>query len=79
MGGIGYVQGTPLESDLNRAVARELYVDSTVNVVNPKGRGANVKPGQMNLFNPKGQPSLGLSISKRSLELVEDAEEREEL
>jgi len=53
---IGYDPSGPFEPDLNRAIARELYVDSTVNVVNPTGKmnGAKVKPGQMNLFNPKG-------------------------
>lgn len=52
----GYNQEGPFEPDLNRAIARELYVDSTVNVVNPTGKynGAKVKPGQMNLFNPRG-------------------------
>jgi len=45
------------DTEINRALARELYVDSTVNVVNPSNRrnGGKVKPGQMNLFNPKGQ------------------------
>jgi len=45
------------ETEINRALARELYVESTVNVVNPSNRrsGGKVKPGQMNLFNPKGQ------------------------
>lgn len=54
-----------LDPELNRALARELYVDSTVNVVNPSGRrksNAKVKPGQMNLFNPKGQ-SINTSVS----------------
>jgi hypothetical protein len=32
----------------------------------------------MNLFNPRGQPSLGISISKNSLEVINDVEEREE-
>lgn len=46
-----------LDPEINRAVARELYVNSTVNVVNPSSRKSpsKVKPGQMNLFNPKGQ------------------------
>ena len=45
------------DTEINRALARELYVESTVNVVNPSNRrnGGKVKPGQMNLFNPKGQ------------------------
>lgn len=44
---IGYDQNGPFEPDLNRAIARELYVDSTVNVVNPTGKfnGSKVKPG----------------------------------
>ena len=48
---------TGLDPEVNRAVARELYVNSTVNVVNPSSRKSpsKVKPGQMNLFNPKGQ------------------------
>jgi len=43
------------DPDVNRALARELYVDSTVNVVNPSSRASpgKVRPGQMNLFNPK--------------------------
>lgn len=45
-----------LSPDVSRAIARELYVDSTVNVVNPTGRKSKspskVKPGQMNLFHP---------------------------
>ena len=45
-----------LSPDIHRALARELYVDSTVNVVNPTGRRSKspskVKPGQMNLFHP---------------------------
>ena len=46
-----------LSPDVSRAIAREMYVDSTVNVVNPTGQRKNspsgrVKPGQMNLFHP---------------------------
>lgn len=46
-----------MDPEVNRAIARELYVNSTVNVVNPSSRKSpsKVKPGQMNLFNPKGQ------------------------
>jgi len=46
-----------IDTEINRALARELYVESTVNVVNPSNRrtSGKVKPGQMNLFNPKGQ------------------------
>ena len=46
-----------IDPEINRAVARELYVNSTVNVVNPSSRKSpsKVKPGQMNLFNPKGK------------------------
>ena len=43
-----------MSPDINRAVARELYIDSTVNVVNKVNGKPNIKPGQMNLFNPKG-------------------------
>lgn len=53
--GTGYEYS--MDPEINRAVARELYVNSTVNVVNPSSRKSpsKVKPGQMNLFNPKGQ------------------------
>jgi hypothetical protein len=45
--------------DINRALAREMYIESTVNVVSPgKNSPAKIKPGQMNLFNPKGQKNL---------------------
>jgi hypothetical protein len=55
----GYVATTPYDSEFNRAVARSMYVDATVNVVNPtastgKLRKDAVKAGQMNLFNPAG-------------------------
>ena len=58
-----------LDPEINRAVARELYVNSTVNVVNPSSRKSpsKVKPGQMNLFNPKGQkidPSSRFEITE---------------
>ena len=42
---------------MNRVMARELYIGSTVNEVNALG-SCNVIPGQMNLFTPKGQESL---------------------
>ena len=34
-------------SDINRAIAREMYVDSTVNVVNPSNKNSpgKIKPG----------------------------------
>jgi hypothetical protein len=40
----------PFDKEVNRAIARELYVDSTVNVVNPTARTGklkrnSVKPG----------------------------------
>jgi len=49
-----------LSPELNRALARELYIESTVNVVNAGGKNSpsKIRPGQMNLFNPKGQKSL---------------------
>ena len=44
--------------DFNRALAREMYIDSTVHMVAANGKGKNspmkVKPGQMNLFHPGG-------------------------
>lgn len=42
------------DPELNKAIARELYVEDTINVVNPTNRKSpnKVKPGQMNLFNP---------------------------
>ena len=49
--------------EINRALARELYVDSTVNVVNPTSNSPpKIKPGQMNLFNPKGQKNLQVQL-----------------
>lgn len=35
------------QSDINRAIAREMYVDSTVNVVNPTSKNSpgKIKPG----------------------------------
>ena len=42
-----------LDPEFRRTLARELYVDETVNVVN-SSKKSQVKPGQMNLFNPKG-------------------------
>lgn len=40
---------------INKAIARELYIDKTVNVVTTGTNSPNkVKPGQMNLFNPSG-------------------------
>lgn len=49
-----------MSPDVNRALARELYVESTVNVVNPSAKNSpsKIKPGQMNLFNPKGKNNL---------------------
>lgn len=43
-------------------IARELYVDSVVNVVNSSS--PTVKAGQMNLFNPKGQKGLECVIGQ---------------
>ena len=44
---IGYEQSGPFDPELNRAVARQMYVDSAVNVVYPSANqiGAKVKPG----------------------------------
>jgi len=46
------------DPEINRALARELYVEATVNVVDPNSRKANgkVKRGQMNVFNPTFNP-----------------------
>ena len=41
--------------EVNKAIAKELYIDSVINVVSPKkGDKSGVIPGQMNLFNPIG-------------------------
>jgi hypothetical protein len=50
---------------VNRALARELYVESTVNEVNPRSKRSpgKIKPGQMNLFNP-------LSDLERDMEMM---------
>ena len=65
---LGYDQEGVFDPEVNRAIARELYVDSTVNVVNSKLKGGGIKPGQMNLFNPKGQKSLAYSRGTASLQ-----------
>jgi hypothetical protein len=43
-----------VDPELNRALARELYIQENINVVNTKDKKSpsKVKPGQMNLFNP---------------------------
>ena len=43
----GYEYTQEYDPEINRAVARELYVNSTVNVVNPSSRKSpnKVKPG----------------------------------
>ena len=44
-----------LSPEVNKAIAKELYIDSVINVVSPKkGDKSGVIPGQMNLFNPIG-------------------------
>lgn len=55
-----------LSPDINRAIARELYVDSVVNVVNEGS--PTIKAGQMNLFNPKGQKNLQVDFSTKRLQ-----------
>lgn len=76
MRGIGYANH--FDPEVNRAIARELYVDSTVNVVNPGSKSAGkVVPGRMNLFNPKGQKNLAVSVSKRSLEEIKQENDEE--
>lgn len=76
MRGIGYANH--FDPEVNRAIARELYVDSTVNVVNPGAKSTSkVVPGRMNLFNPKGQKNLAVSVSKRSLEEIKQENDEE--
>lgn len=58
-----------IPTEVNRALARELYVDQIVNVVDPSSRrsgGGKVVPGQMNLFHPK--PLKRQSSSKKGLD-----------
>lgn len=47
------IQGI-LDPEVNRKLARQLYVESTVNDVVSYGKNSpnKVKPGQMNLFHP---------------------------
>ena len=61
-GGPGYHQENIFDAEYNRAVARTLYVESTVNVVNTRSKSsyAKVKPGQMNLFNAKDLKKMGI-------------------
>lgn len=41
------------DDDVNKGLAREMYIDSQCNVVNPRdGSPGRVKPGQMNVFQP---------------------------
>lgn len=59
-----------IPAEVNRALARELYVDQIVNVVDPSSRrsgGGKVIPGQMNLFHPK--PSKINSNSRKQLDI----------
>lgn len=47
-----------LDPETSAAMARELYVDETVNVVSPSMKSpGKVKPGQMNLFHDEDQPT----------------------
>ena len=58
-----------LDPEINRALARELYVDSTVHVVGGgKKKGKGVKPGQMNLFHPKGAAALQYKVDSSAYE-----------
>ena len=61
-GGPGYHQENIFDAEYNRAIARTLYVESTVNVVNTRSKSsyAKVKPGQMNLFNAKDLKKMGI-------------------
>ena len=44
-GGAGYHQENIYDIEYNRAIARTLYVEYTVNVVNAKTSKGKVKPG----------------------------------
>ena len=52
------------DPEVNRALARELYVESTVNEVNPRSKKSpgKIKPGQMNVFNPRTNPEKDRQI-----------------
>ena len=47
------------DQEVNRALAREMYIENTVNEVNPRAKGSpsKIKPGQMNLFKPVPDPN----------------------
>ena len=50
----------------NRQIARQIYVDQSVNVVQPASKRAaksQVKPGQMNLFNPDEKEGMTVDSS----------------
>jgi hypothetical protein len=54
---------------VNKAIAKELYIDSVINVVSPKKSGKKgVIPGQMNLFNPVGQADLNSYYEAHNVE-----------
>lgn len=47
------LKSSTMDPELSKALAREIYVDSNINVVSPsRNSPGKVKPGQMNLFNP---------------------------
>lgn len=61
---------TELESQTQyiprKSLARALYVDHSVNVVQPKSKRSTksqVKPGQMNLFNPGEKEGMTVDSS----------------
>lgn len=72
-GGVGYHQENIYDIEYNRAIARTLYVESTVNVVNAKSSKGKVRPGQMNLFSAKDLKKLGIKTP------VKDAQEDEDI
>jgi len=51
-----------LESEFNRVIARELYVDSTINEVSTSKKG-KVIPGKMNLFTPMGKKTVTIDAN----------------
>lgn len=54
-----------------------MYIESTVNVVSPgKNSPQKIRPGQMNLFNPKGQENL--SVHHRAQKYMKQNEDENE-
>jgi hypothetical protein len=57
---IADLQMSTLDPEISRIMARQIYVDETVNVVSPDRKKGRVKPGQINLFSSS---SCDLSVS----------------